>query len=284
MQESELILNPDGSVYHLAVLPEDIAKTIITVGDPNRVKIVSQYFDDVEIIKSNREFVIHSGTYKGKAITCLSTGMGTDNIDIVLNELDALFNIDLKSRTVKTEHTSLTIVRIGTSGSMNNDVPIGTVIATEVAIGLESLFAWYKLPDSTPKEAAWLNKLAFTELPIKPYVFEADASLVDRFSNTFTSGVTLTTGGFYSPQNRKLRLSPSTDVIAELGDLHINGRCITNIEMETAGIYGLCKLLGHKSISINAIMANRLSGEFASNPEQIMSSTIQKTLDILCKL
>ena len=284
MQESELILNPDGSVYHLAVLPEDIAKTIITVGDPNRVKIVSQYFDDVEVIKSNREFVIHTGSYKGKAITCLSTGMGTDNIDIVLNELDALFNIELKSRTVKTEHTSLTIVRIGTSGSMNNEVPIGTVVASEVAIGLESLFAWYKLPDPTPKEAAWLNKLAYKELPIKPYVFEADASLIDTFSKIFTSGVTVTTGGFYSPQNRKLRLSPSTDVIAELGDLHVNGRRITNIEMETAGIYGLCKLLGHKSISINAIMANRLSGEFASNPEQIMSSTIQKTLDILCKL
>jgi len=284
LQESELILNPDGSVYHLAVLPEDIAKTIITVGDPNRVKIVSQYFDDVEVIKSNREFVIHTGSYKGKAITCLSTGMGTDNIDIVLNELDALFNIELKSRTVKTEHTSLTIVRIGTSGSMNNDVPIGTVVASEVAIGLESLFAWYKLPDPTPKEAAWLNKLAYKELPIKPYVFEADASLIDTFSKIFTSGVTVTTGGFYSPQNRKLRLSPSTDVIAELGDLHVNGRRITNIEMETAGIYGLCKLLGHKSISINAIMANRLSGEFASNPEQIMSSTIQKTLDILCKL
>mgnify|MGYP001338385349 CR=1 FL=1 len=283
MQESELILNLDGSVYHLAILPSDIANTIITVGDPSRVEKVTQHFDSIEVKKANREFVIHTGHYLDKRLTCMSTGMGTDNIDIVLNELDALVNIDLKSRQIKQTHTSLTIVRIGTSGSINNTVPVGSVVATDVAIGLESLFAWYQLPQLTEKETKWLEALQNTSLPIRPFVFEADQPLLDAFLTAFDSGITLTTGGFYAPQNRKLRLQPSTNIIQSLGSLKVDHTAITNIEMETAGLYGLSKLLGHRCVSINAIMANRLTGEFASNPDQIMAKTIQTTLDILCK-
>ncbi len=283
MQESELILNPDGSVYHLAVLPHQIAPLIVTVGDPNRVHLVSQFFDRIDFKISNREFVIHTGTYQGVPITCMSTGMGTDNIDIVLNELDALFNIDLQTRKIKEHHQSITIVRIGTSGSIRNDIPVGSVLATEIAIGLESLFSWYELASPSQAEQLWVDQLKQVELPLVPAVFQSDAKLQSLFSSEFESGITLTAGGFYAPQNRKLRLNPSVDVVDRLKNIQVNGQFVTNIEMETAGIYGLSKMLGHKAISINTIMANRLTGEFASNPEDIMLNTIQKTLHLLCK-
>lgn len=282
MQESELILNPDGSVYHLAVLPHQIAPLIITVGDPNRVGLVSQFFDKVNFRQSNREFVIHTGTYNNTPITCMSTGMGTDNIDIVMNEIDALFNIDLSTRQIREDHQALTIVRIGTSGSIRNDIQVGSVVATEIAIGLESLFSWYQIPPSNPKENQWTRLLHDIELPVKPFVFECDSALRQLFSSDFETGVTLTTGGFYAPQNRRLRLQASADIVDLLKNVHVDQQYITNIEMETAGIYGLSKLLGHKAISINAIMANRLTGEFAKNPEEIMMDTIQKTLNRLC--
>lgn len=282
MQESELILNADGSIYHLAVLPGQIAPLILTVGDPNRVQLVSQHFDTVTFIKENREFVTHTGTYKGTPITCMSTGMGTDNIDIVLNELDALFNIDLHTRQIKPKHTALTIVRIGTSGSIRKDIPVGTVVYTSVAIGLESLFDWYQPIDKNASEQQWQSALAGYKLPVTPAVFAADDTLQNLFDSTFTQGVTLTTGGFYAPQHRKLRLSPSVDIVSVLGNAQVGGQYITNIEMETAGIYGLSKMLGHKAMSINAIMANRITGRFAENPEDIMANTITKTLDLLC--
>lgn len=282
MQESELILNADGSIYHLAILPQDIASTIITVGDPNRVATVSQFFDKIEVKKRNREFVIHTGTYNSQRITCLSTGMGTDNIDIVLNELDALVNIDLQNRRIKSTHTSLTIVRIGTSGSIDDNAPLGSVLATEIAIGLESLFNWYKLPPATQKEQKWSDAIGTSTLPVKPAVFQADTDLFTKFSTIFEPGYTLTTGGFYAPQNRVLRLSPTVDLMSVIDNIQVDGKRITNIEMETAGIYGLSKLLGHKAISVNAIMANRLTGEFAQNPEDIIYKTIGQTLDLLC--
>jgi uridine phosphorylase len=282
LQESELILNPDGSIYHLAVLPEDIAPVIITVGDPERVSMVSKHFDSLDIVKSNREFLIHTGIYDNKPITCLSTGMGTDNIDIVLNELDALVNIDLTTRKIKPKHTALTIARIGSSGSIQKDIEVGTVLVTDVAIGLESLFDWYETPARTEKESLWLTQLNSLNLPVTPSVFQCNTELLDRFSSHFTSGITLTTGGFYAPQNRKLRLNPSFDIIQSASNISVDGQRITNIEMETAGIYGLSTLLGHKAISVNAIMANRITGRFASDPQDIMERTIKQSLDILC--
>jgi uridine phosphorylase len=282
LQESELILNADGSVYHLAILPQDIAPIVITVGDPSRVATVSQFFNKIEVKKSNREFVIHTGTYNNQRITCLSTGMGTDNIDIVLNELDALVNVDLQKRTIKEHHSTLTIVRIGTSGSIDPNTPVGTVLATDVAIGLEGLFSWYDLPEPTTKEQAWLDVFKGLSLPVEPFAFQADDDLLSKFSSTFKPGYTLTTAGFYAPQNRKLRLAPSVDLLSVIANVRVDQNRITNIEMETAGIYGLSKLLGHKAISINAIMANRLTGEFTKNPEEIMSETIKRTLDLVC--
>jgi uridine phosphorylase len=282
LQESELILNPDGSIYHLAVLPEDVAKTIITVGDPNRVALVSSFFDTVDIKKSNREFVIHTGWLNNQRVTCLSTGMGTDNIDIVINELDALFNIDLNTRHILKAHTTLTIARIGTSGSINENIKVGNVLVTDVAIGLESLFDWYAIGSKSDNEKAWEALLSQIDLPIKPHVFESDRQLFEQFSKIYNPGVTLTTGGFYGPQNRMLRLSPRLNVIDSLAGLKTAKQGITNIEMETAGIYGLCQLLGHKAISINAIMANRVTGDFAKNPEEIMNTTIAQTLHLLC--
>lgn len=282
MKQSELILNPDGSVYHLAILPEDISDLIITVGDPNRVAQVSRFFDSIEVKKANREFVIHTGILNNQRITCLSTGMGTDNIDIVLNELDALVNIDLKHRIPKDKHTSLTLVRIGTSGSIHKNITIGDILYSEMAIGMEGLMHWYTTGQITEKEKIWLDSLKQINLPVSPTVHEANASLMAQFSSLFKPGITLTAPGFYAPQNRSLRLRPSIDLFSELSQLNVNGQTVTNIEMETAGIYGLSHSLGHKALSINLILASRITGAFAENPDKLMEDTIQKTLKVLC--
>jgi len=282
LKDSELILNPDGSVYHLALLPKDISNLIITVGDPKRVQEVSRFFDHIDLKKQNREFEIHTGSLNNQRITCLSTGMGTDNIDIVLNELDALVNVDFNTRKVKEHKTVLRLVRIGTSGSINKNINVGDVLYSQLAIGLEGLMNWYKPHATSDYEAAWLNELSNIDWPIRPFVQEADHMLIDLFKTVYSPGITLTTGGFYAPQNRSIRLKPSMDVISALDDLSVNGQQITNIEMETAGIYGLSSLLGHKALSINLILANRKTGEFAQNPDQLMQDTIQKTLHILC--
>ena len=282
MKESELIRNPDGSIYHLAVLPEDVSDLIVTVGDPNRVPSVSRYFDSIEVKKENREFVIHTGTLNEQRITCMSTGMGTDNIDIVLNELDALFNVDLDSRMVKEEHTSLRIVRIGTSGSLHKNITVGSTLFSEIAIGLEGLMNWYVPGQASNLERKWQLALENKQLPVQPTVHQADETLVGQFQHVFERGITLTAPGFYAPQNRSLRLPASIDVFEQLRDTSVDGQIITNLEMETAGIYGLSKLLGHQAISINLILANRETGEFASNPGELMDQTIQQTLNVLC--
>ena len=284
LQESELIQNVDGSIYHLSLLPEDIAPLIITVGDPNRVNSVSKHFDEIEVKKSNREFNTHTGIIGNQRITCISTGIGTDNIDIVLNELDALVNIDLATRTIKTDHTSLQIVRLGTSGSINKNITVGDIVFSKIAIGLEGLFSWYHEIPSTELEKGWMDIVQKAEIPVKASVFEADQSLCATVKNHFTEGVTLTTAGFYGPQSRTLRLKPKLDLQRVVQDLRLKNQSITNIEMETAGIYGLSKLLGHQAISINAIMANRLTGKFANNPMELMDRTITKSLEILCDL
>jgi len=280
--ESELILNPDGSIYHLNILPEDIASTIITVGDPDRVASVSKYFDTIEVQKAKREFVTHTGTLNGKRITVLSTGIGTDNIDIVFNELDALVNVDFKKRQVKENLTQLDIIRIGTSGAIQADIPLDSFLISELAIGFDSLLHFYESDDVLDSEIAeaFVKQTHWSPKKSIPYVVKANQQLIDQFSSEQTvTGFTATNVGFYGPQSRKIRLNVQDEKLNDkLAAFRHQDKKITNLEMETAGIYGLANLLGHRSISMNAIIANRPLGQFSKNPKKTVDQLIQYTL------
>lgn len=287
IKASELILNPDGSVYHLNLKPEHIANTIIFVGDQDRVAKVSKHFDIIEFETQKREFKTHTGTFKGKRLTVISTGIGTDNIDIVLNELDALVNIDLDKREVKKELTSLNIVRIGTSGSIQKEIPVDSFLISEYAVGFDSLLHFYKsehiqhqdISDALIKHTHWHeNKSA-------PYVAKSNSELhIKMSSNETHNGFTATNVGFYGPQGRVLRLATQDDKLNDkLASFNYKGMPITNLEMETAGIYGLAALLGHKAVSMNAIIANRPNGDFSKDPRQTVDRLIEYTLDKLTK-
>lgn len=280
---SELILNPDGSVYHLHLRPEQIASTIITVGDPDRVDTVTSHFDTITHTVQRREFKTTTGTYKGKEITVISTGIGTDNIDIVFNELDALVNIDLKTRKVKDTHTSLDIIRIGTSGAIQEDISIDAFLLSDMAIGLDALLHFY---DSThiqhPEiQKAFVTHMNWSAQKSEPYIVTCDRDLASHFlSNQIIKGVTATNIGFYAPQGRVLRLQTSDpDMNKKLGEFRFRESKITNLEMETAGIYGLAKLLGHRAISLNAILANRATGIFSNQPSETVNNLIIYTLN-----
>ncbi|MEM5538563.1 nucleoside phosphorylase [Olleya sp. AS48] len=283
IQESELILNPDGSVYHLNLKPEHIADTIITVGDPDRVSGVTKYFDSVEFTTRKREFHTQTGMYKGKRITVISTGIGTDNIDIVFNELDALVNIDLKTRTINKTHKSLDIIRIGTSGSIQKDIAIDTFVISEKACGFDSLLHFYnsKHIQQTDVADALVAHTNWASEKSKPYIVAVDKDLAAKLeSDQTTKGFTATNVGFYGPQGRVLRLSiQDNDLNDKLASFNFNNQPITNLEMETAGIYGLSKLLGHRAVSMNAIIANRATGEFSKDPKKIVDLLITYTLD-----
>lgn len=279
---SEFIQNINGSVYHLNLLPEHLAKTVITVGDPDRVKEVTKYFDNIEFTIQKREFHTQTGTYKGKRITVISTGIGTDNIDIVLNELDSLVNVDFRNRTIKQNLTSLDIFRIGTSGSIQEDVPLDSYVVSETAIGFDSLLHFYECKDLLESgfSEALLEHIQFPKENGTPYVINSDSTLLKKFSAGFYRGVTLTNCGFYGPQGRVLRLKlkdPSLN--KKLESFSYSGKKITNLEMETSGIYGLSKLLGHRAISLNAIVANRATGKFSKNPKETVDALIQLTLE-----
>ncbi|WP_299601790.1 nucleoside phosphorylase [uncultured Aquimarina sp.] len=281
--ESELILNDDGSIYHLNLKPEHIASTIITVGDPDRVSKITQYFDSIEHATRKREFHTQTGTYKGKRLTVISTGIGTDNIDIVFNELDALVNIDLKTKKVKDEHTSLNFIRIGTSGAIQPEIPIDSFIVSEIAIGFDSLLHFYDSEDvqfpqiSEPlmKHLNWSNKKS------SPYVVSFDKKLGRHMQSDETiKGFTITNVGFYGPQGRVLRLATSDALLNQkIGSFSYADKKITNLEMETAGIYGMAKLLGHRAVSMNAILANRATGRFSQDSEKTIDNLIKYTLD-----
>ncbi|QMV70795.1 nucleoside phosphorylase [Sphingobacterium paramultivorum] len=281
INESELILNSDGSIYHLNLLPEDLANTVITVGDPDRVAKVSKYFDRIELKKGKREFITHTGYLGNKRLTVISTGIGTDNIDIVLNELDALANIDFANRTVKSTLSSLDIVRIGTSGAVQQDVEMGTILASAYGIGLDALMNYYQ-GSYDGEEQALQAELAeyFSALNLKPYVAKAGASLLDRIAFDLPKGVTLTAPGFYAPQGRTVR---STNTIPNFIDLiksfQYKDQRFTNLEMETAGIYALANMFGHQALSINAILASRVDGRFFSAPEEVVDKAIQLVLE-----
>nr|WP_297788731.1 nucleoside phosphorylase [uncultured Allomuricauda sp.] len=284
---SELILNPDGSIYHLNLLPEDIATTIITVGDQNRVHEVSKYFDSIEVQKNKREFVTHTGTFKGKRITVVSTGIGTDNIDIVFNELDALTNIDFETRQVKTNKQQLNYIRVGTSGSLQSDIPIDSFLMSAAGIGFDNLLHFYDCGHikNQELELALTEHLDWSKHNIHPYVVDFDSDLGGVFtSNRIRLGVTGTNSGFYGPQGRTLRLSPAIkDFNDKLAAFSYGGTRITNLEMETAAMYGIAKLHGHRAVSLNAILANRATSEFSKQGHQTIDELIQYTLGCIAK-
>lgn len=283
--ESELVINERGAVYHLDLLPSEIAETIITVGDPNRVPDVSKHFDSVQHKAAHREFITHTGFLNNKRISVISTGIGTGNIDIVMNELDALVNIDFASREVKDTLTALDIIRLGTSGSVNEEVPIDSVLISETGIGMDGLLNFYQVQNSIQETVyleAFINYIKPKFKEVRPYIAGAGENLLKKFESRFQKGTTVTAGGFYAPQGRRLRLQPEFDgfihTIHQFRHKHFR---ITNLEMETAAIYGMGKLLGHNCLSVNAILANRINHTFSHEPKKIIAKMIEEALEII---
>lgn len=282
--ESDLIINPDGSIYHLNLLPGDVAENVITVGDPDRVAEVSKHFDSIEFKKGKREFITHTGFVGSKRVTVLSTGIGTDNIDIVFNELDALVNIDFDSREVKKELTSLNIIRVGTSGAVQPDIPMGTILASSYGLGMDALMNYY-VHNLSGDERSLLDdvKSHFGHLKsINPYLTAANDFLLNTIGKDMEKGITVTAPGFYAPQGRQVRAKNAVpDFIGLINSFKSNQNRITNLEMETAGIYALANVLGHKALSVNAILASRVKFEFSREPDKIVEKAIKKVLDSL---
>lgn len=285
--ESELILNPDGSVYHLNLHPENIAENIIFVGDQNRVPKVAKHFETIEFETQKREFRTITGTYKGKRFSVISTGIGPDNIDIVVNELDALVNIDLKNRTVKKELKSLNIVRIGTSGSLQADIPVDNFVLARYGLGFDGMLHSYDCKHILEKdfEDAFIAHTNYSPRKARPYCVKNAKKIEDKLiSDEIFIGVTATAGGFYGPQGRVLRLAiQDPDLNSKIDSFKFNGERITNLEMETSAIYGLSKLLGHHAVSMNCIIANRANGTFSADPYKAVERLIKYTLDKLAE-
>ena len=285
IKSSELILNPDGSVYHLNLLPEHIANDIIFVGDQNRVEKITQFFDNIEFSTQKREFKTQTGTFKGKRITVMSTGIGPDNIDIVVNELDALVNIDLKTRQPKENLTSLNIIRIGTSGSLQADIPVDSFVMSKFGLGLDNMLRSYLIDEISDAniEEAFISHTNWDLKKGKPYVIACSEKLEKIIeSDKIHKGITATAGGFYGPQGRVLRLNIQDENLnAKMDNFTFEDHRITNLEMETAAIYGLSALLGHHALSLNAIIANRASGTFSADPYNAVDELIAYTLEKL---
>ena len=288
IKESELILNPDGSIYHLNLRPEQVADTIILVGDPNRVPRVSAYFDMIEFSTQKREFCTHTGTYKGKRLTALSTGIGPDNIDIVINELDALFNIDLHTRKPKEQLTSLNIVRFGTSGSLQADIPVDSFVLSSHGLGMDNMLHAYKDAPNVREIAMEEAFMAYTQWNTdkgRPYIVGCGETLKQRLlTDKVFEGITGTAPGFYGPQGRMLRLPVQDPTLNDkLHSFNYKGYRMTNLEMETSAIYGLSKLLGHQAVSLNAIIANRATGTFTKDSKKVVENLIVYGLEQLAK-
>ncbi len=285
MNPSELIINPDNSIYHLNLKPDEIAHDIIIVGDQGRVEAISSFFDTIEIKKQNREFFTHTGMYKGKRITALSTGIGTDNIDIVLNELDALVNIDFETRLPKKQLTTLNIVRLGTSGALQADIPVNSFLASEFALGFDGLLNYYDF-QMTSKEsemtAAFIQQSSYHPKFAHPYIVEASNPLKQKLAFDMRQGITATASGFYGPQGRKLRLNLAIpDLNEKLTAYSYQDHLITNFEMETSALYGLGRLLGHNTLTICVIIANRVAQQFSKDYHPAVNTLIKTTLDRL---
>ena len=283
IRESELILNRDGSIYHLNLRPEQVAPLIITVGDPERVVKVSRHFDLVDHRVRKREFVTHTGWLGNIRLTVISTGIGPDNVDIVLNELDALFNIDLATRQPKAKPEQLTFIRLGTAGSLQPEVPVDSFVASSGAVGMDGLMQFYRAENQQqhPLLAALRAHTAGEwDFPVSPYFAEGDKSLLRHFSQNFHAGITATNPGFYGPQGRQLRAPVRLpEYLDLLQTFEFQGNKIVNLEMETAAIYGLAQLLGHRAISLSAILAHRPSGTFSRNPEKAVRRLIETVFE-----
>ncbi|MGY0036097.1 nucleoside phosphorylase [Pedobacter sp. NJ-S-72] len=282
LSEADLVINPDGSIYHLNLLPEDVANTVITVGDPDRISEITKHFDRIELKKGKREFLTHTGYIGTKRITVISTGIGTDNIDIVFNELDALVNVDFKTREVKEQLTSLDIIRVGTSGAVQPDLPMGTILASTFGLGLDALMHYYV--HGVPDEEQGLFdhiKFHFKDLhAVNPYLTSADPVLLNTIGKGMEQGITVTAPGFYAPQGRQVRAKNAVpNFIQKLNTFSYENYRITNLEMETAGIYALAKVLGHKALSVNAILASRVNYQFSSDPNAVVDKAIKLVLE-----
>ncbi len=286
--ESELIINQRGAVYHLDLRPEELASTVITVGDPDRVGTVSKYFDNVETKIQHREFVTHTGYIGKKRISVVSTGIGTDNIDIVLNELDALANIDFETRSIKEGFAQLNIIRIGTAGALQSSIPVDSFVVSTHGLGIDNLLNFYRHEQNEEEKQLLHAFVTLTQLHNRfsyPYINSASASLMKHFVDGYQHGITVTCPGFYGPQGRVLRLGLSNPgLIDRLTQFSFGNHRIANFEMETAGIYGLGKLLGHHCLSISAIVANRISKQFSKDGNAAVESLIKKTLGIISGL
>lgn len=282
---SELIINDRGAIYHVNCRPEEIASTVITVGDPDRVKEVSKYFDSIEFKNHHREFVTHTGYVGKKRLSVTSTGIGPDNIDIVLNELDALVNIDLETRTIREKLTALNIIRVGTCGSLQKEIPVDSFVASTHGLGLDNLMNFY-IHSSNEEEKQLLHSFnTHTQLHqgiTSPYITGAGVSLLKEFVEGFHQGITVTCPGFYGPQGRVLRMGlTQPDLIDRLTSFSFGQHRISNFEMETSAIYGMGKVLGHHCLSLSTIVANRITKEFSKDGAAAVEELIKKTLEIV---
>lgn len=285
ISDADLIINPDGSVYHLNLKPSNISDIILTVGDPGRVHRISRHFDKVEFEMNKREFITHTGTYKGRKVTVMSTGMGPDNVEIAMIELDALVNIDLQTRIPHEVPKSLKIIRVGTSGSIQEDVRLGSHVLSEYAIGLDPLLVYYPFEQSKfEKEvAAAFQKEAGIPYPL--YCARGSNELIEAFRDLMIVGNTLTCNGFYAPQGRILR-SPINfpKLVDSYNYFHYKDFWLTNLEMETSAYYALGRILGHQTLSMNAILANRVKNRFSKDPYKVIDALIKKVLDRVIEL
>jgi uridine phosphorylase len=285
---SEMIINERGAIYHLNVRPEEIADTIITVGDPERVSHVSKYFDRIEHQLSHREFITHTGYIGNKRISVLSTGIGPDNIDIALNEVDALVNIDFNTRLIKSAKKSVNIVRMGTCGSLQGEVGVDQLVAGTHGLGIDNLMHFYQLQNNEEEKAilsAFEQHTNIVNHHVQPYIASASASLLKHFTDGYSQGITVTCPGFYGPQGRILRLPLSMpNLVDQMTSFRYGNHHIANFEMETSAIYGMCNALGHQCLSINVIVANRVKKEFSKDPAKAVDHMIQKSLGILASI
>ena len=284
IDKTNIILNNDGSIYHLGLFPNEINDIIFTVGDPDRVKFVSRHFNSINLKKQKREFLIHNGLYKGVPVSVLSTGIGTGNIDIVINELDIISNIDLKTGKLNNKKKQLNIIRLGTSASIQPEINIGSILLSEFAIGFDNLLNFYSYENEFEESLSIkLMKHLNIDDDVKPYAFKCDDYLFNTFSKTFSNnGITITNSGFYGPQSRNIRVPLRFENLNnKLNSFEYSEKKITNLDMETSGIYGLCKLLGHKALSINAILANRATGDFIKDPDKTIDYMIEQTFNLV---
>lgn len=287
IEESELIINPDGSIFHLRLKPEYIAENIILVGDPGRVALISENFDRIEYKVSNREFITHTGIYKGKRLSVISTGIGTDNIDIVLNELDALVNIDLQTRTIKEEKTSLNLIRIGTSGALHEDIEVNSFLVSEMAVGFDGLINFYANRDNISDiemETSFIQHMNWNPYLASPYFVKASETLINKIGDGINRGITISAPGFYGPQGRVLRLQiQDPEINDKIRSFRYNGKRITNYEMESSALFGLSALLGHNAATVCVIIANRYATQYSKDYKPAMNRLIKHVLNKLAE-